>query len=461
MIENKKKISQAVDRARVFFDTEATKDRAFRLKQLISLEKTIKKYEDKVFLALKSDLNKSIHESFMTEVGLVYSALEHTQRKLKKWMKPQRKRPSFAQMPASAKVYSEPYGTVLILSPWNYPFQLTLIPLIGAIGAGNCVLVKPSAYSPETANVLETIINEAFEPGFVQAILGGRKENTALLEQKFDYIFFTGSPRVGRLVMESAAKHLTPVTLELGGKSPCIVDKTAKINQTARRILFGKILNGGQTCVAPDYVLVHENVKEELIQALKEEHKKMISSKSYQKEHCPWIVNEKHFKRVVALLEGQKVIYGGGFDEETRHVDFTIVDEPNLQSQIMKEEIFGPILPIVSWQNSDEAIQFVKNRPKPLSLYAFTSNREFEQKIIKKLSYGGGCINDTLIHISSENQPFGGVGNSGMGTYHGRRSFETFSHEKNVVRKWWAFDLPLRYHPYKNPDKKLPKFLLK
>ncbi len=483
-------IANMVQIANRFFETGKTKDVRFRVEQLNMIESSIKKNEDAIYSALKADLNKSKYEAFMTEIGLVYAELDMAKKKLKSWAKPKRKMPGFAQMPASVKVYSEPYGTVLIMSPWNYPFQLSLIPLIGAIAAGNCCILKPSAYSPNTSRVVDKILSIC-ENGLVQVVQGGREQNKELLEQKFDYIFFTGSPAVGHLVMEKASKHLTPVTLELGGKSPCIVDNTADIKMSAKRILFGKLLNNGQTCVAPDYVLVHKDVKDKFIDCLKNSYHDMVSDEEYSKANIPCIINEKHYKRITNLMkdiEPSKIVFGGTWllnnrdgkllEDDVRvqsdsrlnsmennifdlSMDFTVVDEPSIQSSLMAEEIFAPILPILTWSNKNELYKFLRNRPKPLALYAFTSDNNFANEIIRDISFGGGCINDTMIHISSGKHPFGGVGNSGMGRYHGKYSFDTFSHKKTVVKKGWGFDVKMRYHPYTNSNKTLPKWLLK
>ncbi len=453
-------VSTMIDRQRDLFLTHKTLDYSYRLSSLKRLKKTILKYEEEVYDALKSDLNKSKYEANMTEVGLILGELDKTIKHLSKWMKPKRLRVSFTQMPAKSRLLSEPYGVVLIMSPWNYPFQLTMAPLIGAVAAGNCVMVKPSAYSPKTSDVFVKIIKEAFEDFHVEVITGGREENKELLDQKFDYIFFTGSPVVGKIVMQHAANNLTPVTLELGGKSPCIVDKNTDLKKTAKRLLFGKLLNSGQTCIAPDYLFIHEAVKEDFVKLLIQGHKEMLSDKVYVEKNFPRIINDKHYNRIRSLLEGVDVLYGGDFNEELRQISFTLVDNPPLDSRIMNEEIFAPILPIITWKNKEEVVQFLNARPKPLALYLFTKDASVEEYIVKNVSYGGGCINDTIIHIAGQ-QPFGGVGNSGIGAYHGKKSFETFSHYKHVIKKSWYFDLPIRYHPYKNVNKKINKFLFK
>lgn len=458
---NKTPIQTAVAEARHFFNQGRPLDLGYRLEALKKLEETITRRQADILAALKQDLNKSPYESFMAEVGLVLGEISLARRKLRRWAKPKPCRPSLAQMPASARVYKQPFGLVLVMSPWNYPFQLTMNPLIGAVAAGNCAIVKPSAYAPATSQVMADICQAAFEPGHVRVIQGGREENSALLEEKFDYIFFTGSPAVGHLVMEKAAKHLTPMTLELGGKSPVVVDETADLTLTARRILFGKLINAGQTCVAPDYVLAHHSIKDKLVEALKQELARMLPDDSYFKETYPKIINQKHFERLMGLLEGQRVLTGGKAYPNTRQISLALVDAPDPDSPLMQEEIFGPILPILEVQSLEEAIAFVKSRPHPLALYLFTASAQAEKQVVSQLHFGGGCVNDTVLHLAGAHLPFGGVGESGMGRYHGKTSFDTFTHHKSVLKKWRLFDLPLRYHPYKNSSRTLPGWLLK
>ncbi len=454
-------IKAAVQAARAYFNAGHTLDVSARLDALARLEETVTRRQADILAALKQDLNKSPYESFMAEVGLVLGEISLARRKLRRWAKPQPCRPSLAQFPASARVYKQPYGLVLVMSPWNYPFQLTMNPLIGAVAAGNCAIVKPSAYAPATSQVMADLCEAAFDPGHVRVIQGGREENSALLEEKFDYIFFTGSPAVGHLVMEKAAKHLTPMTLELGGKSPVIVDETADLTLAARRILFGKLINAGQTCVAPDYVLAHHSIKEKLTQALTQELSRMMPDEGYFRETYPKIINQKHFERLLGLLEGQRVLTGGKAHPDTRQISLALVDAPDPGSPLMQEEIFGPILPILGVENLQEAIAFVKGRPHPLALYLFTTSAQVEAQIISQLHFGGGCVNDTVLHLAGAHLPFGGVGESGMGRYHGKTSFDTFTHHKSVLKKWRSFDLPLRYHPYKDGKKPLPGWLLK
>lgn len=456
-----KDICKIVENLRKYFENGHTLSVATRIEAIKSLETSIRRYEKDILAALKKDLNKSPYEGFLSELGVVLGEIDYITKNLRRWTKPQRSRVALSQVPARARIMKEPYGVVLIMSPWNYPFHLSMMPLIGAIAAGNCAVLKPSAYAPEISEVIAAIVSEAFKPEYVSVVEGGRAENGALLEQKFDYIFFTGSPAVGRIVMRKAAENLTPITLELGGKSPVIVDKSADIKKAAKRILFGKLLNAGQTCVAPDYMLVQDEVKAELIAEIKALCSAMLPSDKYKAANFPRIINEKHFNRLRRLLEGQMILMGGGMDPESLQMDFTLVDEPNLDSPLMQEEIFGPILPVFTFVQISEAESFIKTYPKPLALYLFTNDASVEESVLGNLSFGGGCVNETVLHLSSPHLPFGGVGDSGMGSYHGRMSFETFSHAKSILKKSWNFDLPLRYHPFKAPEKKLPEWIFK
>jgi len=347
------------------------------------------------------------------------------------------------------------------MSPWNYPFLLTVNPVIGAIAGGNTVLVKPSAYRPATAEILRSVFEEALPNGDVVTITGGRAENQALLTYTYDYIFFTGSPAVGKVVMEAAAKNLTPLTLELGGKSPVIVDKTAKIEATAKRILFGKLLNAGQTCIAPDHVICHKSIKNDLLAELKRQTETLFSNRDYIDKYWPKVVNRHHFERLTALAKDQVIVVGGKSNPTTRQISMTVIDEPDWESPVMQEEIFGPILPVLSYDSLDRLIQEQKTRPKPLALYLFTDDNAVKKRVLTELPFGGGCVNDTVLHISSSYAPFGGVGNSGMGNYHGKFSFETFTQKKTVLYNSWRFDVPVRHHPYKKPEQTIPEFLLK
>ncbi|MGI6256516.1 MAG: aldehyde dehydrogenase [Anaerovoracaceae bacterium] len=452
-------LQESLKKSQLFFRSKETLGYPFRMEQLDKLQSALEKYETEIFRALKSDLNKSPYEAFMSELGIVYGELAHAKRNLKSWMRPKGVRPSLSQIPGRGRIYHDPYGVVLIMSPWNYPLQLTLVPLIGAICAGNCVFVKPSAYSEGTSYIIKMMLEDFFDQDYIRVVEGGRQENQALLEMEFDYIFFTGSPNVGKTVMEAAAKRLTPVTLELGGKSPCIVERSADLGKTAKRILFGKTMNSGQTCVAPDYLLVERPVKDALIREMVKAYGEMFPGDEYFQKTAPSIINDSHFQRIRDLLKGQNVIFGGEILEESRQMKLALVDEPDLDTPLMTEEIFGPILPVLAWDSLDEIIERLSKSPKPLSLYLFTKNRSVEKRVMGEVSFGGGCVNDTLLHLTSSAMPFGGVGNSGMGQYHGKASFDTFSHKKNILHKSLLFDINLRYHPYKNRKRTLPRFL--
>lgn len=440
-------IEKIVKVQKKYFYGNQTKSLPFRLMALDRLEKSILKHEGEIYEALKKDLHKSKAESYMTEVGMTLSELRYIRRYLPFWVKEKRVITPLAQFHARSFVISEPYGVVLIMSPWNYPFMLTMEPLVGAIAAGNCCVVKPSAYAPAVSAVINRILSDAFPRKYVAVVEGGRKENTQLLDQSFDYIFFTGGVQTGRTVMEKAARSLTPVTLELGGKSPCIVDATANLNLAAKRLVFGKFLNSGQTCVAPDYLLVEESVKKEFLSLLKKWIHKMLGKEPMFHPDYPKIINQKHYDRLINLIKGEHVVEGGYGDLDTLQIAPTILDQVSFDSPVMQEEIFGPILPVLTFRNLPEAIADVKRRPKPLALYLFTEDLAAEYRVMKELSFGGGCINDTIIHLATSRMGFGGVGSSGMGSYHGKKSFETFSHQKSIVKKSTWMDLPMRYYP--------------
>lgn len=454
-IDRKKQVENSLEQLRQFYQSGATRPLSFRRSQLKNLRRVLQRREEEIFQALKADLNKSKAESFMSEVLVLFDELKYLEKHLPKLARPKRKLPGIGQLPGSLQVIPEPLGVVLVISPWNYPLLLSLDPVLAAISAGNTVLLKPSAYSPSTSALLKSLCEEAFPSGLVQVIEGGREENKALLNQRFDYIFFTGSPAVGKTVMRAASKHLTPITLELGGKSPCIVDATADLEKTAKRILFGKLMNAGQTCIAPDYIYVEASVKDRLIQELLKGIEKNFPLAQPLPESFPKIIQPKHFERIVALLENQKLLYPKSItyptspilDESRQQIYPVLVDEPSWKDPLMKEEIFGPVLPILSWENATDMVKEYKNREKPLALYVFSKDKNFINKTLEGISSGGVTVNDTLLHIASSRAPFGGVGNSGMGSYHGKESFRTFSHERTVLKKWWSFDLPQRYLP--------------
>jgi aldehyde dehydrogenase (NAD+) len=426
---------------------------------LKKLQAALVEDEQKLFDALHEDLRKSPSESYMTELGIVREDLRHLIKHLPSWIKPQRRKTPLAQFPSKSYELASPYGLALILSPWNYPVQLSLAPLSGALAAGNCAILKPSAFSINTSHVLASIAAKCFAPEHVTVVEGGRMENQDLLAEKFDYIFFTGSAAVGKFVMESAARHLTPVSLELGGKSPCIVDRTAKLPLAAKRLAFGKILNAGQTCVAPDYLLVDKTVKAEFLKLLAAEMNAAFPEKNY--ENLPKIINEKHFKRVCSLIAKEKVYYGGEHDEATGKIFPTILDNCSLDDPIMQEEIFGPVLPVITYETLSEALGMIKAHPNPLALYLFSEDKDSQDRVLKGVSFGGGCVNDTIIHLATTHMGFGGVGESGMGSYHGKFSFDTFSHIKSIVDKSTLLDLPMRYHPYTKTYDKMIRFFVK
>ena len=454
-------IKECVEKQRIFYNTNITKNIEYRIRALKKLKEVIIKNEDKINQALRLDLNKSAFESYMCETGMVLNELTYTIKNIKKWSKIKKVKTPISQYHSKSFIMPESYGVTLIIAPWNYPFMLSMQPLISSIAAGNCAIVKPSEYSCNTSKVIKDIISETFEEEYVTVVEGGVTETQELLNERFDYIFYTGGTEVGKIIMEKAAKNLTPVTLELGGKSPCIVDETANVELAAKRIMFGKILNAGQTCVAPDYILVQNKMKEELIKNIKKYIINFLEKDALNNTDYPRIINEKHFKRLQKLIENEDVVLGGNFNKDILKIEPTIVDNVKLDSPIMREEIFGPILPIISFEKIEEAIEIVKKNEKPLSLYLFTSNKKVERKILSEISFGGGCINDTVIHLTSSNLCFGGVGASGMGEYHGKYGFDTFTHYKSILKKHNWIDLPMRYHKYTTKKLKIIKMFLK
>jgi len=421
----------------------------YRKELLTRLLETIIVHENEIISALKADFNKPEFEAVVTETSYVISDLKHTIKNLSRWAKPKRVFPFIVNIPSSDYIYKEPYGKVLIISPWNYPFQLALCPLIAAVAAGNQILLKPSELTPNTAAIIQKIISKVFSINHVEVIQGDASVATQLLEQRWDYIFFTGSVAVGKIVAKAAAQHLTPVTLELGGKNPCIVDETANLQIAAKRIVWGKFINAGQTCIAPDYILVHQKSKESFIQFLKQEITNAYGDDPEISPDYARIINAKNWSRLVGMLESDKVIFGGKYNSETNYLAPTLIEENNLDSLIMQDEIFGPLLPIVTYNNESEIDTIIAKYEKPLALYVFSERNTFCDEMISKHSFGGGCINDTMVHFSNNKLPFGGVGHSGIGAYHGQLSFDIFSHHKAVVKKATWIDLPLRYAPYK------------
>lgn len=438
---------------RKYFKTGETRSVKFRIKQLKALKKALLQYDEKIIEALHDDLNKSSFEAVMTETGIVQEEINYYIKNLKKLARPKKVKVPLTLMPGKSEIYSEPYGVVLIISPWNYPVQLTLYPLIAAIAAGNCAVVKLSEFSENTSRVLAHLISETFPSEYVRAVRGDAVTGAALLLERYDYIFFTGNQNVGKIVMKSASVNLTPVTLELGGKSPCIIDYTADIKDAAKKIVWGKSLNAGQTCVAPDYILCHSRVKKELISALIAECSMIYGAHTSEHEDFPKIISKKHFERSLRLIDTSKIVYGGTVDIPSLKIDFTIMDNVTFNDRIMQEEIFAPILPVIEYTNIDDMIEELKEQDKPLALYLFTKDKNIEEKVISSISFGGGAVNDVLIHITNPNAPFGGVGASGMGAYHGKYSFETFSHQKHIYKKYSFFDNKLRFFPKKDKEK--------
>ena len=444
-----------------FFSSGKTIPAEFRLKQLESLKEAMIRHEADLAAALKEDLGKSRMESYMCEIGLTLSELTWMQKHLRSLMRSKRVSTPAAQFAAKSFRSPSPYGTVLIMSPWNYPVLLTLDPLIDAIAAGNTAVVKPSAYAPCTFDVMKTMIEECFPAHYVAVVDDGRAENQALLQQRFDMIFFTGGKTVGREVLRHAAEYLTPVTLELGGKSPCIVDSTAKIRLAAKRIVFGKYLNCGQTCVAPDYILCDKRIRDELITAILAEIEKQFGKEPLKNPNYGKIINEKHFERILGLINGEKLVYGGQSEPESLRIAPTILNNITWDDAVMGEEIFGPLLPILTFDTLDEALDTVESHPHPLALYFFSEDKAAQKKVLDTCRFGGGCINDTIIHLATSDMPFGGVGESGMGSYHGRVGFETFSHYRSIVDKKTWMDLPIRYQKYTGLKEKMMRMFLK
>ncbi len=442
-----------------FFSTGKTKDIDFRLNTLKNLKGLILSYENEIENALYEDLNKSKFETYSTEIGMVLSEISYAIDNLKTWALPKKVKTPITNFKSTSYIYPEPYGKTLIMAPWNYPFQLCFSPLIGSLSAGNTVIIKPSEFAPNSANLFEKMINNNFPKGYIHIINGDIKISQTLLEKKYDYIFYTGSTSIGKIVMTKAAKHLTPVTLELGGKSPCIVDNEGNLDLYAKRIVWGKLLNAGQTCVAPDYLLVHKDIKENIIKYLIKYIEKFYGKNPINNNEYVKIINEKHFNRLINLFNDGEIIYGGQYNLDKLYIAPTLIDKITWEDSIMQEEIFGPILPIIEYEDLDEIIKIINNKPKPLALYFFSSNKEKIQKVINNISFGGGAINDTIMHLTNPHLPFGGVGSSGMGSYHGKKSFDTFTHYKSIIKRSDIVDPNFRYPPYKGKLKTVKKFL--
>lgn len=452
-------IESIIEEQRKYFADGKTLDVRSRLRYLKALKQSIVAHTDKIAAALKADLGKSPSESYMTEIGMVLEDLSCHIKHLKKWAKPKRRRSPLAQFPSKSYILPSPYGNTLIISPWNYPFLLSIQPLVGAIGAGNTVLLKPSRASAATSAVMKELIESVFPQGLAACVYGTDDINDEILTYKFDYVFFTGGKDVGKKVYEAAAKNLTPVTLELGGKSPVVIDRTAKLDLAAKRVVFGKFLNVGQTCVAPDYVIAHESVADKFVACLKKYITKLypdaLDSDDYGK-----IISARHYERVKKLIGGN-VVCGGAFDDEKRKIEPTVIYPATREDPAMQEEIFGPVLPVLTYSTDEQLFDIINAHPTPLAFYLFTSKKKTEKRLLPRIAFGGGCVNDTIIHIASTHIPFGGVGGSGIGSYHGQKSFETFSHMKSVLKKSNTIDLPIRYTPYSKGKDKMIRFFMK
>jgi len=457
---DKSALIQLVSQQKEFFNTYQTKDIGFRLDALKKIRSLVQKFEREIHTALFEDLGRPELESAGGDTGLLMQELGMVIRNLRSWAKPKRVRTPIVTMNARSYFVYEPFGNILIISPWNYPFQLLFVPLIGAVAAGNCVLAKPSQLAVKTSEVMRKMINDHFDPGFLHIIKGGSDVNKYLLEMKFDYIFFTGSQETGKKVMRAAAEHLTPVSLEMGGKNPAIIDKNIHLRNTAKRILWGKYLNAGQSCVAPDYLLVHEDIREALLDTMKQILAKWMGPDPEKSIDFSRIIDMKNTLRLQSYLTQGKVITGGQADPEKKYVSFTILDGISGSDPLMKEEIFGPVLPVLTYKNLDDAINFISSRPIPLSLYVFSKSKAFCKEVLLKTSSGNCCINETVVQFINPHLPFGGTGTSGMGRYHGRFSFETFSYKRAVMKTSNFIDIPVRYPPYNNKAK-IVSFLMR
>ncbi len=444
-------IDEALKKQSLFFEAGKTKNISFRIKQLKNLRRAVMENEEDILAALQKDMGKASFEAYLTEITLVLEEIRYTLQNIRKWSKRQKVKTPLINFLSRSYLYPEPYGVVLIIGPWNYPFQLIFAPLIGAMVAGNCAVLKPSEFTTHTSELIGRLVGEYFDEGFVTVIEGDKETNQKLLAKKFDYIFFTGSINVGKIVMKAAAEHLTPVTLELGGKSPCIVDSDSDLNSAATKIAWGKFVNAGQTCIAPDYVYVHSKVKQRFIVLLKDSIVKFYGDNPQQSSDYPRIINQTHFHRLMGLLKKGTIRTGGETNEQELYMAPTIIDNVTWNDPVMQEEIFGPVLPILEYSSLNEVTDAIKKFNKPLALYLFTNNKKTEREVLHEASFGGGCVNNIFMHLSSPHLPFGGVGASGMGAYHGKASFDTFSHYKSILKSSTTFDLQsVKYPPYKN-----------
>ena len=442
-----------------FFKSGKSKDIPFRLSMLKKLKKLLQENEQQIFDALDRDFRKPVFETYATELGILYTEIDYLIKHTKSWASPQKVSGSLINFPSTSHIYNEPYGVSLVIGAWNYPLQLSLNPVLGSMAAGNCTIIKPSELAPNTSAFLSKMVNSRFDPGYLTVVEGDAETTQSLLAEPLDHIFFTGSTRVGKIIMKAAAEQLTPVTLELGGKSPAIVDETADIPATAKRIAWGKFVNAGQTCVASDYVYVHQKVKDFFLENLKKEINEFYGSTPQESPDYARIINEDHFNRLKELLGNGTMYTGGSTKAEDLFIAPTVLTDISWDDSVMQDEIFGPILPVLDFQDLDETISILQDKPKPLALYIFSEDSKNQQKIINQLSFGGGCINDTVAHLGNHNLPFGGVGSSGMGNYHGKASFDAFSHHKSIMEKTTLFDNPLRYPPYNGALKWLKKLI--
>ena len=449
---------EIIAKQRQFFQTGKTKDLAFRIAQLQILKQLVMENKSAIIQALKSDLHKPEFETYATEIG-VNKEIDYALKHINNWTKPKKAAVPWDLFSYSAKIYPEPLGVILIIGHWNYPFQLIISPLVGAIASGNCTIIKPSEFAPHTSNLISELIHKYFSPEYITVIPGSVETSQQLLAEKFDHIFFTGGTAIGKIVMAAAAKHLTPVTLELGGKSPCIIDTDINLEHTAKRITWGKFINAGQTCIAPDYLLVDQKIKPDLINALKKYLQEFYGENPATSPDYARIIHQKHFHRLTNLLKCGKVIIGGETKPEELYIAPTLLDNVSLEDAVMQDEIFGPILPIIEYTDINEAITLINSRPKPLALYLFSQNKNLQKRILQETSSGGVCINDTVMQVAVSSLPFGGVGDSGMGSYHGKASFNTFSHYKSVLQNSLPWDIDWRYAPYQGKLSLLKKII--
>lgn len=455
-------MKQVVKKQQQFFYSGKTLDISFRKKQLQKLRSILTENEDEIYTALDKDFQKPLFESFATELLVLYQEIDHLLANIDRWAKTKKVKSSFLNFPSKSYIKPQPYGVVLVIAPWNYPVQLALNPALGAIAAGNTVILKPSENAPYTSELLAKLINNNFNSGFFHAVEGDAETTQSLLSEPLDYIFFTGSTHVGKIIMKSAAEQLTPLTLELGGKSPAIVDKSGDLSLAAKRIAWGKFINAGQTCVSPDYVYVHASMYTQLCRLIQKEIRSFYGDDPNQSDDYARIINDQHFNRLTNLINAEKLFYGGNTDAESRYIEPTIMTQVRWDDSVMQEEIFGPILPILSFDDLDEIISTLQKKSKPLALYLFSTDKNNQKKVMQNLQFGGGCINDTVAHLGNTELPFGGIGNSGFGGYHGKTSFDTFTHSKSIMKKSNWLDIALRYPPYKGKLKwlkKLTKFL--